>query len=107
LLYILGGPDNTDNRLTSKAMVFDVGNLKWKTLPNMNHPRRSPGSFITQDGKYLYVVGGWMNYIERLDQRNPDYWEELEVELPDTISYACNLLTQALWNTKAVAWKSP
>ena len=74
-------------------MKFDVFNLKWESMPDMNHPRRSPGSFVTQDGQYLYVLGGWMNYIERLDLRNPVKWEEMDVEIPDTISYATNFLT--------------
>lgn len=48
-----------------------------------------------------------MDRVERLNVQNSLQWEELNIELPDTISFACNLLTQALWPTKTVALKFP
>ena len=59
-------------------------------MPSLNKPRANPGSFITEDRKYLYVYHGFSTNhhvqniettVERLDLSNPKAcWELIECE---------------------------
>jgi hypothetical protein len=43
---------------------FDVLNNKWIPMPQMNHRRGNPGTFVSDDKRYLYAFQGFVNKIE-------------------------------------------
>lgn len=57
-LYLCGGRDVTEKKMTNDFRKYDVINLKWHIMPNMKNPRYNPGLFLTKDKKFLYVFGG-------------------------------------------------
>lgn len=77
---------------------FDVFNHKWQKMPIMNHPRGNPGTFITNDRRYLYAFQGFVNQnngdapmrvkhsealdtIERLDLTQESLgWKQIQLE---------------------------
>jgi len=59
-IYIVGGCNNKDAMITD-CEKFDVFNHKWQKMPSMNHPRGNPGTFITNDRRYLYAFQGFVN----------------------------------------------
>lgn len=64
-IYIIGGCNEKDTMI-SACEKFDIFNHKWHSMPEMNKPRGNPGTFITNDRRYLYAFQGFVN------QNNPD-----------------------------------
>ena len=67
----------------------------------MNFPRRSPRSFITENG-FLYVIGGENKSTERLKLKEnaSNLWEIIDVEWPKPISMLIGLQFVPIWRFK-------
>ena len=94
-IYVIGGCDKNDVMIKD-CEKFDVFNNKWIPMPSMNQARGNPGTCISDDGRYLYAVQGFVNEmqtnfgsdqkiskaltsVERLDLHNEHLgWEEIE-----------------------------
>ena len=65
-------------------MRFEVFSLKWSKMADLNQPRYGPGSFISNNQKYLYAFGGEHNSIERYNIQNDleDKWHFLKLKWP-------------------------
>lgn len=61
---------------------FDICNLKWENLPDMNNPRLGSGVHQTSDKRWLYAFFGSNLSIERLNVRNLKEWNTLDIEIP-------------------------
>tara|TARA_B110000285_G_C15030415_1_gene566441 strand:+ start:338 stop:544 length:207 start_codon:yes stop_codon:yes gene_type:complete len=68
--------------------MFDTVQLKWYHLPDLNRERANPGSFISRDKKYLYLINGFeqiifdrkiIHSIERLDLIRKSEWETVAI----------------------------
>mmetsp|Transcript_13763 Transcript_13763/g.20777 ORF Transcript_13763/g.20777 Transcript_13763/m.20777 type:complete len:369 (+) Transcript_13763:495-1601(+) len=59
-LYVVGGGDKKVdwNRGLKSAEYYDMERAKFFPLPPMSKARIGPGIALSQDGKYLFVVGG-------------------------------------------------
>ena len=53
-IYVLGGSDDNGN-MVKDCEKYDVYNNKWIPMPQFNFERGNPGTFITEDKKYLYA----------------------------------------------------
>tara|TARA_B110000285_G_C15055664_1_gene579421 strand:- start:784 stop:1134 length:351 start_codon:yes stop_codon:yes gene_type:complete len=53
-IYVLGGCDDTET-IVKDCEKFDILNNKWVAMPPLNFERGNPGTFITEDKKYLYA----------------------------------------------------
>ena len=53
-IYIIGGANQNDTMMR-ECEKFDVYNEKWLDMPHLNIERGIPGTFITEDRRYLYV----------------------------------------------------
>ena len=53
-------------------------------MADLNQPRYGPGSFISNNQKYLYAFGGEHNSIERYNIQNDleDKWHFLKLKWP-------------------------
>ena len=41
--------------MINKCEKYDVFNHRWSEIPDLNYERANPGTFITNDKRYLYV----------------------------------------------------
>ena len=71
-VYVIGGKDTilSDNLKACKR--FDVNQLKWVDMPEMNVARFGPGVFESTGGKAIYAFGGQDGSIERLVLRGDE-----------------------------------
>lgn len=53
-IYVIGGCDSSNNMIKD-CEKFDVLNNKWISMPSLNFERGNPGTFITEDGRYLFA----------------------------------------------------
>jgi len=56
-IYVLGG--DTENGSIPNCEKFDVFNLKWHSMPDLKIARANPGTYISEDRKYLYAFQGF------------------------------------------------
>lgn len=59
-VYVLGG-SNRDGKMVKECEKFDVFNQKWIEMPKLNIERGNPGTFISEDRRYLYAFQGFRN----------------------------------------------
>ena len=83
-LYLAGGRNFQEKKMTTDFRRFDVNTLKWKVLPDMKHPRYSPGVFMSKDKKFVYVFGGQHGSIERIETQDHKFavWQEIQLNFP-------------------------
>lgn len=62
-IYVIGGCNENDEMMRD-CEKFDILNNKWVPLPSMNEERGNPGTFISQDKRYLYAFQGFVNRNE-------------------------------------------
>ena len=43
---------------------FDILNNKWMPMPALNEERGNPGTFLSEDKRYLYAFQGFVNRTE-------------------------------------------
>ncbi|XP_006289932.2 putative F-box/kelch-repeat protein At5g03000 isoform X2 [Capsella rubella] len=60
VIYIIGGW--VGGNISNRVLLFDCRSHRWRSLPNMRHPRLSPAADVI-DGK-MYVIGGSYNNID-------------------------------------------
>ena len=53
-VYIIGG-SNQDGFMIKNCEKFDVFNQKWIVMPSLNMERGNPGTFISEDRRYIYA----------------------------------------------------
>ena len=59
-VYIIGG-SNYQEKMVTDCEKFDVFNQKWIQMPSLNFERGNPGTFISDDRRYLYAFQGFRN----------------------------------------------
>ena len=79
-VYTLGGlitnkPDFRPRNWLKCAFRFDLHNLKWERLADMNVAICYPGVYESKDGNYLYTFN--KGSIERLSLTLNDNWEKI------------------------------
>lgn len=99
-VYVIGG-NNHKGEIMKECEKFDVFNQKWLPMPRLNMERANPGTFITEDRRYLYVFQGFrdakmtadqnffrqneaLDTIERLDLWDPHAQWEMHSLSPNT-----------------------
>lgn len=56
-IYIIGG--DCEDKSIASCEKFDILNLKWHPMPSLNFERANPGTFISNDKRYLYAFQGF------------------------------------------------
>lgn len=59
-VYVIGGC-NKNGRMITNCEKFDVLNQRWIVMPSLNMERGNPGTFVSQDRRYLYAFEGFKN----------------------------------------------
>ena len=102
-MYVIGGKDTNTSDNLKICKKFDISKLEWIDMPNMVKERFGPGLFISSDGNVLYAFGGQENSVERLKLNKAEAkWQELEVELPDSIATKYGFAILPAWKVSAI-----
>ena len=59
-IYIIGGADSS-GQMIQNCEKFDIFNQVWHPMPSLKHSRGNPGTFMSNDKRYLYAFQGFVN----------------------------------------------